>query len=249
MNLKIARGYIKRGVLHFQLSSTLAALLIYRFSILSSTWMYHDVLSKKANSNIAEILHRPIRELAFSENSNMGLRVFRTRLPTESNLRDLGISATAQRSDRRHRARAFHIFFAVGIPVDIPDKSIAVSFYFEANYGLPWNSSYYHEENYFTKRSLDRQLVYRASIKKLESLGYPGLDCLLRIICEAAKYPLSENGVLGDILQIVFTPSSSRDENLPNEIIEAEREQHCDRRYKKCPVNPFDLVSNHVGAT
>ncbi|XP_011153742.1 uncharacterized protein LOC105191786 [Harpegnathos saltator] len=142
----------------------------------------------------------------------------------------------------------YRIFFAVSIPVDIPDKSIAVAYYFEANYGVPWNTSHYHEENYLAKRSLDRRLMYEASIKKLESLGYPGLDCLLRVICEAAKYPLSENGVLGDILQIVFTPSSSKDENLPDEITEAEHEQHCDRRYKKCPVNPFDLVSDRIGA-
>ncbi|EFN88502.1 hypothetical protein EAI_03131, partial [Harpegnathos saltator] len=29
------------------------------------------------------------------------------------------------------------------IPVDIPDKSIAVAYYFEANYGVPWNTSHY----------------------------------------------------------------------------------------------------------
>lgn len=37
------------------------------------------------------------------------LRVSRTRLPAESNLRDLGISAATQRRDRRHRAHAFHV--------------------------------------------------------------------------------------------------------------------------------------------
>ncbi|EFN88505.1 hypothetical protein EAI_03134 [Harpegnathos saltator] len=44
-----------------------------RFSVLSSTLMYHHVLSKTASSNIAQILHRPIRELAFPEYSNMGV--------------------------------------------------------------------------------------------------------------------------------------------------------------------------------
>lgn len=50
-----------------------AALLIYRFSILSWTLMRHSAQSNTANSSIAEILHRPIRELAFPENSNMGV--------------------------------------------------------------------------------------------------------------------------------------------------------------------------------
>ncbi|XP_012232291.1 uncharacterized protein [Linepithema humile] len=140
------------------------------------------------------------------------------------------------------------IFFALGIPVDIPDKSISMSFYFEANYGLPyeWNSTYYHEETYFVKRSLSRQLVYKLFTSKMESLGYPGLDCLLRTICETARFSLNENGVLGDILKIIFTPSISKSENLPIEIIEAEYEQHCDRYNKKCSMNPLDLVSQYV---
>ncbi|XP_077267319.1 uncharacterized protein LOC143900168 [Temnothorax americanus] len=140
------------------------------------------------------------------------------------------------------------IFFALGIPVDIPDKSIAVSFYFEANYGLPykWNSSYFYEGSYYAKRSLSRQLVYKVFTSKMDSLGYPGLDCLLRTICEAERYSLNKNGVLGDILQIIFTPSMSISEDLPDEIVEAEREQHCDQRYKKCPVNLLDLISHYI---
>lgn len=39
----------------------------------------------------------------------------------------------------------------------------------------------------------------------LSSFGYPGLDCLLKIICEVERFSLKENGVLGDILQIIFT--------------------------------------------
>jgi len=62
------------------------------------------------------------------------------------------------------------IFFALGIPIDIPDKSVAVSFYFEANYGLPydWNSSYYYEGSYYAKRSLSRQLVYKVFTNKID---------------------------------------------------------------------------------
>ncbi|KYQ53416.1 hypothetical protein ALC60_07482, partial [Trachymyrmex zeteki] len=141
--------------------------------------------------------------------------------------------------------RIVTIFFALGIPLNIPDKSVAVSFYFEANYALPFelNSSYFYEGTYYAKRSLSRQLIYKVFTSKIDSFGYPGLDCLLRIICEAGKYSLNENGVLGDILQIIFTPSMSISEDLPDEIIEAESEQHCNQRYKKCPVNLLDLAS------
>lgn len=60
------------------------------------------------------------------------------------------------------------IFFAVSIPLDIPNKSVSVSFYFEANYRLPdgKNSSYFDE--YFGVRSFDRRLVYEMLQSKLE---------------------------------------------------------------------------------
>ncbi|XP_020291220.1 brachyurin-like [Pseudomyrmex gracilis] len=64
-----------------------------------------------------------------------------------------------------------NIFFASSIPVDIPDKSVSMSFYFEANYGLPseWNSTYYYYDgSYFEKRSLSRQLIYSLFTNKLE---------------------------------------------------------------------------------
>ncbi|CAL7939734.1 unnamed protein product [Xylocopa violacea] len=139
------------------------------------------------------------------------------------------------------------VFFALGVPLDIPEKSVLFSIYFEANYALPgeWNSSYYLEEPYLRKRSLDRRLAYDILMNKLESFGYSGENCLLKMICEVANYPLTSNGVLGDVLQILFTPSSSRDENLPSEIIEAEHAVHCNSRYKKCPESPLALIRRH----
>ncbi|KAF7389899.1 hypothetical protein HZH68_011756 [Vespula germanica] len=149
------------------------------------------------------------------------------------------------------------IFFALGVPIDIPDKSILFSFYFEANYGLPgnWNSSYYTEVEHFKRRSLDRRLAYDIITKKLEKLiyvslsdsnGYSGKNCLLKTICEIAKYSLKGNGLLGDIVRILFAPSSSQEENLPDEIIKAEFEENCNRRYKDCEKSLLDIVSSVV---
>ncbi|XP_076282893.1 uncharacterized protein LOC143210181 isoform X2 [Lasioglossum baleicum] len=136
------------------------------------------------------------------------------------------------------------IFFALGVPVDIPNKSVIFSLYFEANYGLP-NSSYYWDEPYLRKRSLDRQLAYRVLVNKLESAGYSGEDCLLKMICETANEPLSNNGVLGDVLQILFTPSSSQDEDLPSEIVEAEYAEDCDNYHRNCPQSPLALITRY----
>ncbi|XP_076621636.1 uncharacterized protein LOC143342039 [Colletes latitarsis] len=140
------------------------------------------------------------------------------------------------------------IFFALGVPIDIPNKSVLFSLYFEANYGVPgeWNSSYYLDEPYLRKRSLDRRMAYDVLVNKLESFGYSGESCLLKMICEVTNYPLSNNGVLGDILQILFTPSSSQNEGLPSTITEAEYKEDCDNYYKKCPQSPLALISKYL---
>ncbi|XP_015439517.1 PREDICTED: uncharacterized protein LOC107194412 [Dufourea novaeangliae] len=139
------------------------------------------------------------------------------------------------------------IFFALGVPIDIPNKSVLFSLYFEANYGLPgeWNSSYYLEEPYIKKRGLDRRLAYDILTNKLESFGYSGKGCLLKMICETANDPLTRNGVVGDVLQILFTPSSSQDENLPSEIIAAEYTKNCYNYNKECPQSPLALIRHY----
>ncbi|XP_032669812.1 uncharacterized protein LOC116843465 isoform X3 [Odontomachus brunneus] len=182
------------------------------FSILSSTWMYHDVLSKKANSNIAEILHRPIRELAFSENSNMG------------------------------------IFVALSVPLDDPLSSISLSYFFEANYKLPANITFFepwYAEGKRKRRSIDRVAIYRVLENKFENSGYSGRDCLLRAICETSEFPLRHNGVIGDIVHVLFTPSTSRREELPRDVFEAEligRNGSCSKYQPRCPLGLFDLI-------
>ncbi|XP_012151391.1 uncharacterized protein LOC105663919 [Megachile rotundata] len=136
------------------------------------------------------------------------------------------------------------IFMAIGLPLDIPNKSIQVSFYFEANYGLPdWNSSYYLDDH-FAKRSLNRRLAYEVIVNKLESLGFSGEGCLQKMICEVANNPLTNNGVIGDVLQILLTPSSSENENLPSKITEAEYMEDCNNQYKNCPQSPLALISH-----
>lgn len=37
------------------------------------------------------------------------------------------------------------------------------------------------------------------------SAGLPGRECLLRSICETSKYPLEQNGILGDVIRVIFS--------------------------------------------
>ncbi|XP_063993610.1 uncharacterized protein LOC135171168 isoform X2 [Diachasmimorpha longicaudata] len=137
------------------------------------------------------------------------------------------------------------LFFAVGIPLDIPDKSVSLAFYFEANYILPndKNSTYFDYDEYYRGRGLDRRTAYEYIQNKLESAGYPGRRCLLRAICEASNGFLLENGLVGDILHIFLTPSSSRTEVLPSEIIKAENFPNC-YEYCDCSLSIVDLFTH-----
>ncbi|XP_015609914.1 uncharacterized protein LOC107274866 [Cephus cinctus] len=170
------------------------------------------------NSEIAKILHRPIRALSFPDNSNMGL------------------------------------FLALSIPLIDPLYSVSLSYYFEANYRLPPNSTYF--EPYYSpyasrkKRSIDRTTIYQALENKYESSGFPGRECLLRSICETAESPVRHNGILGDIMHVLFTPSSSmKEDDLSEDFFEAEfvgRNGSCSKYQPMCPVGLFDVIGTWV---
>ncbi|KAF7997911.1 hypothetical protein HCN44_009309 [Aphidius gifuensis] len=136
------------------------------------------------------------------------------------------------------------IFFAIGLPIDIPDKSVSLSFYFEANYKLPNNKTANNFYDYLQDKNFNRKFAYDVIQNKLENAGYPGKKCLLRAICEASIAPLINNGIIGDILHIIFTPSSSYNENLPDDIVNAERKTECANQYCECPISLLDLISH-----
>ncbi|XP_018306185.1 uncharacterized protein [Mycetomoellerius zeteki] len=171
----------------------------------------HLVLTKVANSDIAKILHRPIRSLTFPKNSNMG------------------------------------IFVALAVPLEHPLSSISLSYFFEANYVLPPNITSLEPWTGLKrrKRNIERATIYRVLESKFESSGYSGRECLLRAICETSEFPLQHNGLIGDIMHVIFTPSTSRYEGLPRDVIEAElvgRNGNCSKYQPQCPLGLFDLI-------
>ncbi|XP_022901217.1 uncharacterized protein [Onthophagus taurus] len=170
------------------------------------------------------------------------------------------------------------LFLALAIPLDIPNKSVYVAYNFEANYLLPYNvtqdvyppiiernsvrSGDKDEkkeakdnnviETTKTKKKMfkgvDRKLIYDAMESKLESHGYKGRPCLLRLICETALHSITEtNGVLGNIFHVVFTPSTSINNGI--DLIYEKAEVHgatvnnCDEYKKNCTVSFLDLIS------
>ncbi|XP_017840315.1 uncharacterized protein LOC108598209 [Drosophila busckii] len=87
-----------------------------------------------------------------------------------------------------------------------------------------------------------RWTVYKALEGLAKRLGYQGRICVLKSICEAAEEPFHfSNGLIGDLLHIVLTPSSSVDklsEHADNEYYYAEKVGQtgagCERVFKEC---------------
>ncbi|XP_058792552.1 uncharacterized protein LOC131665002 [Phymastichus coffea] len=139
------------------------------------------------------------------------------------------------------------IFFAIGVPVDLPDKSVSLSFYFEANYQTPHinNSGQMNaSEHRIRRRALDRRMLYDAIERQFDSYGYRGRACLQRTICESAAFPFERSGLVGDLVRIIFTPSSSLAENLEADVERAEFADDCRGFQRDCPISLLDLISH-----
>nr|XP_029729652.1 uncharacterized protein LOC109425560 [Aedes albopictus] len=92
-----------------------------------------------------------------------------------------------------------------------------------------------------------RRRLYHVIEQQLWVAGYDGRKCLLRAICEASRIGFQDhNGVLGDLVQIILSPSLSADEQLPKEFYTAEKSglnSDCSKYRKHCPKDLLELFS------
>ncbi|KAF5284499.1 hypothetical protein FQR65_LT13514 [Abscondita terminalis] len=140
------------------------------------------------------------------------------------------------------------MFLAVALPLSVSSINPYLAFNWEVNYQLPSKQSSLIYPPVVTER-MQRKVVYDAFEMKLESQGFPGRKCLLRMICEAAIGDLKDvNGVLGDIVHILLKPSSSKNSQLSREYENAEkygkRNRNCLKFNERCSFNFLDAVSS-----
>lgn len=151
------------------------------------------------------------------------------------------------------------LFLAVAVPIDLPRKNVFVAYNFEANYLLPTNETIEEGVNLFTVEQqpseeartkverFNRTIAYKILERKIQTHGYPGRECLLRTICELSASTLEHNGVLGELLHVIFSPSTSEDEKLPQEYNQAEIDGKthgiCKKYNSLCEISFMDLVT------
>ncbi|XP_065363853.1 uncharacterized protein LOC135957106 isoform X2 [Calliphora vicina] len=96
-----------------------------------------------------------------------------------------------------------------------------------------------------------RWIVYKAMETILNKSALNGHVCMLRSICEHAAIPLNyEGGLLAEILHIILTPSTSRDEaTKPNhkDYLRAEilgrSGEDCEKAFYQCTKSPMEIIS------
>ncbi|XP_018020273.1 uncharacterized protein LOC108676664 [Hyalella azteca] len=110
----------------------------------------------------------------------------------------------------------------------------------------------YREDNLSHLHLSQRRDTYEAIGKILTSHGLAGRQCVLRTVCEVAEAPL-HFGFIGDILNILFTPSvatvaASRAADIESirEYLEAEELGRtlggCDKNFGACPSSIFQML-------
>ncbi|KAF2361221.1 Protein of unknown function DM4/12 [Trinorchestia longiramus] len=97
-------------------------------------------------------------------------------------------------------------------------------------------------------RSSDRLGIYSLLEESIERLGVSGRACLLRAVCEVAETPLREDGLLGEVLNIVLSASAGLHSPEMEEYTKAEyRGLHygnCWSAYPDCPVSIFRVLDS-----
>ncbi|KRF97952.1 uncharacterized protein Dwil_GK27795 [Drosophila willistoni] len=172
----------------------------------------------------------------------------------------------------------FGIFMAISVPLGLPHRNVFLSYNYEYNFYQPehiykyppilmgdytdsyltypttgrnFNTTKSHGKRDLRLSSMTRSDFYVMLKDKMERSGYPAESCLLRSICETNASTLgTTNGFLGNLVHIIFSPSSSRDENLPQRYYQAEwmgrHKSDCSMYTLECKENILDLISMSV---
>ncbi|XP_055610969.1 uncharacterized protein LOC129757708 [Uranotaenia lowii] len=132
-------------------------------------------------------------------------------------------------------------------------RSLNAAVNVQANYVIPETIIWPVAEDVFKERlnnefvDNSRVQLYKVLESMLDSWGRKGRTCVLRTICEVAETPVSHNGMFGEILDVIFTPTES--DKMDEEYRLARKYGlhgvNCSGVYSKCPSGHglLDLIS------
>ncbi|XP_043226866.1 uncharacterized protein LOC122384002 [Amphibalanus amphitrite] len=98
---------------------------------------------------------------------------------------------------------------------------------------------------------MDKRILYNTFKTMMSKFGADGDACLQRAVCEVAEAPLRRDGMIGEILNLVLSPSHRLDESLSEDVAEllvAERRGRevgeCHIAYPRCPLSLFNVIDS-----
>ncbi|XP_078051964.1 uncharacterized protein LOC144478117 [Augochlora pura] len=161
---------------------------------------------------------------------------------------------------RRTRALVFPrdaqvlLIFGLGTPLQLDRESVIVGYFTKIVFDLPTNATDYTEPGiYYSRTQKSRWSIYRMLEKAAGLYGFGGKACLMKAICEAASTPFDDkHSLLGQLLQVLFKPSSTEeryDEYGDREYSAAERlgeqvsAENCHALYPECRRSVLDVFS------
>ncbi|XP_018008149.1 uncharacterized protein LOC108665852 [Hyalella azteca] len=93
-----------------------------------------------------------------------------------------------------------------------------------------------------------RLLGFKSIEKTFDGAGLPGRWCLLKAVCAVAAEPLSEFGLLGEMLNLFLAAGYGDGSPALVEYMIAEEigymDGSCDRHFQACPVDLVDLLAS-----
>ncbi|XP_069694278.1 uncharacterized protein [Periplaneta americana] len=173
--------------------------------------------------------------------------------------------ATANRMHRssHSRKRRFLVYpeggsyveliMGFGLPILVQEQSLTMGTVVKLLYSVPTNSTHYTDPAFRERRAprTSRWDIYSMLEATCDRLGLDGRACVLRAICEAADATLQYNGLAGEIIHVLLTPSSTTEESrsyMDSEYHAAERlgkeiSGSCHLLYSECGVGLLDFIS------
>ncbi|XP_011304128.1 uncharacterized protein [Fopius arisanus] len=148
------------------------------------------------------------------------------------------------------------VLFGLGLPME-GDVAVILGYVLKCNYNLPYNSSTLsdpytrYQRDIVREKFLSRWSLYRLLASVMETMG-SGRGCLLRAICEAAESPFDHSrGLLGELLHVLLTPSSTPEGHDLHEDLEFHRAEAigrenpgvCSRIFSECLRSPLEYFT------
>ncbi|KZC06087.1 hypothetical protein WN55_07173, partial [Dufourea novaeangliae] len=150
------------------------------------------------------------------------------------------------------------LIFGLGTPLQLDRESVIVGYFAKITYTMPSNASDFTEPGVFYSRTENsRWSIYRILEKAVGLYGFEGKACLMKSICEAASAPFDDKlGLLGQLLQVLFKPSSTVEEYEEYGDREYRAAEHlgeqvssgesCHALYPECPRSLLDVFSTVI---